>query len=240
MTLKSLLTRARRAVALTPLLAVVACSPPGVKPAETSKAAAPGPLLTGVVRTASGEPLSGGTVSARLSGGPVTVSVFTDSAGEYFFPPLPAGGRYLVRAQAVGFEKAQSEQTLKAGIGRADLVLRPTKDYLLQLSGWQQIRGLPERTREERRGKAMLIRACSGCHQTSRALAGRFDEEGWGRVIDAMGQLTPSGKPPSFVVDQRQELAAYLAKVRGPGPSILTLPQPVGPSDEALHSTIYE
>ena len=242
MTSKSLLVPGRRAIALVSVLAfLAACSPTGAKRAETTEgAAAPGPLLTGTVRSETGEPLPGVTVSAKLSGGPVTVSVFTDAAGEYFFPQLPAGGRYVVRAQAAAFEKAQSEQTLNTGIGRADFVLKPTNDYLLQLSGWQQIRGLPERTREERRGKAMLIRACTGCHQTSRALAGRFDESGWGHIVDAMGKMTPSGRPPSFVVEQRQEIAAYLTKVRGPGRSIMTLPKPVRPSGEALYSTVYE
>jgi hypothetical protein len=49
-----------------------------------------GPLLSGVVRTASGEPLEGVTISVRRDRTPVTISVFTDAQGGYYLPPLTA------------------------------------------------------------------------------------------------------------------------------------------------------
>src|ERR1700733_7686526 len=74
-----------------------------------ARAAAADALLTGTVTGAAGEPLGGATVSAKAVGQSITTSVFTDAAGRYYFPTLPAG-KYRVWAQALGF-----------GIGRAEL-----------------------------------------------------------------------------------------------------------------------
>ena len=231
---------ARAAAAVAVLLALLAaCAPPGSGQDRTSQARR-APLLTGRVRAEDGAPLAGVTVSARLSGGPMTISVFTDAGGAYFFPPFPMRGTYVVSAQAVGYQRAQSEQALAPGVRSANFTLHPTSDYRLQLSGWQQIMGLPEETREDRRGKAIFIRACTGCHQASKVLARRFDEAGWGRVIDAMGKLTPAGTAPEVFVTHREEIAAYLARVSGPGPSILKLRPPPSPSGEVLNATIFE
>src|SRR5438094_9636926 len=60
-------------------------------------------LLSGAITARSGQKLEGVTVSAKLEGSTITTSVYTDTAGNYFFPPLPPG-RYRVWAQALGFE----------------------------------------------------------------------------------------------------------------------------------------
>src|SRR5262245_12136164 len=60
-------------------------------------------VLTGTVTSASGEPMSGVTVSARRSSEPVTTSVFTDREGKYYFPAMQ-DGTYSMWAQAVGSE----------------------------------------------------------------------------------------------------------------------------------------
>src|SRR5215469_14113864 len=46
-------------------------------------------LLSGAVKSASGEAMGGVTVSAKS--GTITTTVFSDEAGNYYFPPLPAG-----------------------------------------------------------------------------------------------------------------------------------------------------
>ena len=57
--------------------------------------------------------IGGVTVSAKPAGGTVTTTVFTDAAGDYHFPPLPAG-KYRVWAQALSFETARGEVDLGA------------------------------------------------------------------------------------------------------------------------------
>ena len=76
-------------------------SPSVADPVSFGETAGP---LWGTVTSTSGERLEGVTVSARAPGRNVTTSVFTDSDGEYHFPPLETGRPYKVWAQAQAFE----------------------------------------------------------------------------------------------------------------------------------------
>ena len=60
--------------------------------------------LSGSISTAAGQKLDGVTVSAKMVGGTITTSVYTDADGNYYFPPM-AAGKYKVWAQALGFER---------------------------------------------------------------------------------------------------------------------------------------
>src|SRR5262249_18153764 len=125
-----------------------------------------GIILTGTVTSASGEKLSGATVSARRSGQPTTTSVFTDQQGKYYFPPM-ADGRYAVRAQVVGWEKAEQVVEIKGAVQKQDLVLKPAKDFFSELSGDQMVAALPEDTPAHRRMKAVFISLCTECHSAN-------------------------------------------------------------------------
>lgn len=57
----------------------------------SSAAAHADALLSGVVVSADGKPMSGVTVSAKADGASVTTTVFSDDSGAYYFPPLPNG-----------------------------------------------------------------------------------------------------------------------------------------------------
>ena len=57
-------------------------------------------LLSGTIKSSTGETMGGVTVSAKPEGGTVTTTVYTDEAGNYYFPVLPAG-KYRVWAQAI-------------------------------------------------------------------------------------------------------------------------------------------
>jgi hypothetical protein len=48
-------------------------------------------LLSGTIASASGEKMGGVTISAKAEGSVTTTTVYTDEAGEYYFPPLPSG-----------------------------------------------------------------------------------------------------------------------------------------------------
>src|SRR5258707_8613381 len=78
-----------------------------VVPVPSAINAAPGnALLTGTVKSASGEKMAGVTVSARTDGSNITTSIFTDEDGNYFFPAMDAG-KYDVWAQAASYETAR-------------------------------------------------------------------------------------------------------------------------------------
>src|SRR5688500_8834322 len=64
-------------------------------------------ILSGAVKSVAGEKLGGVMVSAKGEGQTITTSIFTDEAGNYYFPPLP-DGKYQVWAQALTFETAKS------------------------------------------------------------------------------------------------------------------------------------
>jgi hypothetical protein len=63
-------------------------------------------ILSGTVKSSSGETMGGVTVSAKAEGATITTTVFSDEAGGYYFPPLPAG-KYRVWAQALSFDAAK-------------------------------------------------------------------------------------------------------------------------------------
>src|ERR1700674_1270492 len=69
-------------------------------------------ILTGTVGSPAGDDMGGVTVLAKAVGSSIATTVFTDEAGNYYFPPLPLG-QYRIWAQAIGFEPAAGEGGLK-------------------------------------------------------------------------------------------------------------------------------
>ncbi len=185
--------------------------------------------LWGTITSTSGEALEGVTVSARSLGRNVTTSVFTDSDGEYYFPPLEAGRPYKVWAQAQAFEAGRADVALSQTGARRDFTLAPEGDFHNQLTGSQWYAALPDGTREDRRMKEVFRAACMGCHPQNFTLISRFDEAGWRNIISVMSRMHPyrygtpeaaaNREPNPIMVQFGDELAAWLSKVRGPGPS---------------------
>src|SRR6187549_1637473 len=107
-------------------------------------------LLSGAIASKAGQNLEGVTVSAKREGSTITTSVYTDTSGNYYFPPL-AAGKYNVWAQALGFETAKSSVSLDAK-RRHNLVLAPMTDAeqrFRQLPGELMVAALPETTPED-------------------------------------------------------------------------------------------
>ena len=202
-----------------------------------------GPILSGSVKSASGERMAGVTVSARVPGQSLTTSVFTDDQGRYFFPPMESG-RYRVWAQAAGWVKGQRDVDLKGTSSRQDFTLNGTKDFWAQLSGDQMVAVLPEDTAGHRRMKAIFIGVCTECHAANVALHNRFDEKGWDAIVEAMsrtGFMNSFGTRKDPVMTHfRKELTAYLAEMRGPGPSPLSMKAPARPTGDAALPVVYE
>ena len=202
-------------------------------------------ILSGTITSAAGEKLGGITVSAKPAGGTVTTSVFTDASGEYYFPPLPAG-KYRVWAKAVRFQTAKTEIDLPAS-AKCDFVLNPMRDFVRQLQGNAMLAALPEETEQDKRMKRLVRNNCTGCHTASYALQHRFDEAGWNAIIELMknanvyGTFMGNERKPSGILDFHQkELAAYLARARGPGESAMKFTLDPRPSGEAARVVFKE
>ena len=192
-----------------------------------------GVMLMGTIRSSSGELMEGVTVSARLPGKTFTISVFTDAAGEYYFPRMEPG-KYKVWAQAQGYE-AVADVDVTGAVKRHDFSLAPITDpekRLLQMRGDEWVASLPEESYQDLKMKEVFVLSCGGCHNQNMALKDRFDVKGWKNIITVMSRISTSGyrstedaNPNPFMDYFKDDLAAYLAKVRGPGSPPLT-PQP--------------
>src|SRR5438876_9653068 len=206
--------------------------------------------LSGAVTSRSGQALEGVTVSAKLEGSTLATSVYTDTAGDYFFPPLPAG-KYRVWAQALGFERSNGPVDLTAA-RRADFTLQELTDperRFRQLPGEMMVAALPEASADDARMKKIFMNNCTGCHSTSYALQFRFDEAGWSKIIDLMKVVPvtgvypgPNGKANQVMARHQKPLAAYLARARGPGESSMKLASRARPTGEAARAvwTLYD
>jgi streptogramin lyase len=202
-------------------------------------------VLSGSISSAAGEKLGGVTVSAKPVGGTITTTVFTDAAGDYFFPPLPEG-KYRVWAQAVSFATGKAEVDLAAP-RQQGFTLDPLKDFVKQVPGNVMLAALPEETEQDKRMKRIVRTSCTGCHTPSFILQHRFDEAGWSAIIELMknanvyGTYVGNERKPAGILDYHQkELAAYLAKARGPGESAMQIKLEPRPSGEAARVMFKE
>jgi virginiamycin B lyase len=207
-------------------------------------------VLNGAIASSAGEKLGGVTVSARQDGSTITTSVYTDDAGNYYFPPLPAG-KYQVWAQALSFETAKAAVDL-AATAHKDLVLDPITDpeqRVRQLPAELLVAALPEGTADDAGIKKVFTNQCTGCHTPGYPLQFRFDEAGWNKIINLMkvipgtGVYPGPGTKPNGIIDFNQkQLAAYLARARGPGESSMKFkprPRPTGEAARVVWTT-YE
>jgi streptogramin lyase len=157
---------------------------------------------------------------------------------------MPAG-KYHVWAQALTFNTAKSDVDLGAA-KRQDFQLTPMADFVRQLPGHEMLAGLPDKTPEDARMKVLVRKNCTGCHSASFPLQHKFDEAGWTAVLDLMKQVNVLGtygaerKPNPNIEFHKKQLAAYLARARGPGPTSMTFNLRPRPSGEAARAVFKE
>ena len=231
-----------RAPQLNALIATMACTLIGFVPTDSAFAA--DSVLSGTVISGAGEKMGGVTVSAKAEGATITTSVYTDASGTYVFPAMPAG-KYRVWAQALSFDGGKAQ--IDTGATKTqDFKLAPIADYVKQLPGDVLLAALPDDTDADKRMKRLVHNNCTGCHSASYTLQHKFDEAGWNAIIDLMKRVNVSGvllpdRPPNGILDHHQkELAAYLARARGPGESSMKIKLPPRPSGEAARVVVKE
>jgi len=205
-------------------------------------------LLGGTITSAAGEKMGGVTVSAKAEGSTITTSVYTDEAGGYYFPALPEG-KYRVWAQALTFQTAKDDVDL-AKTNLQNFVMQPMtnpEDWIRQLPGDEFLAALPGDTPDDLRMKTLVRKNCTGCHSASFPLQHRFDAEGWNKVLDLMKMVNvlgvyprPDGKPTGNIEFHQKELAAYLARARGPDESSMKFKLRPRPSGEAARVVYKE
>ena len=159
--------------------------------------------------------------------------------------------RSRVWAQALGFETARGAVDLNAA-RRQNLTLQEMTDSekrFRQLPGELMMAALPEATAEDAHMKKVFMNNCTACHSSSYALQFRFDEAGWSKIISLMKVVPnngvypgPTAKPNQIMDRTQKQLAAYLARARGPGESSMKVASRPRPSGEAARAvwTLYD
>jgi streptogramin lyase len=206
------------------------------------------PLLRGMIKSSSGEAMGGVTVSAKPEGGTITTTVFTDEAGNYYFPPLP-GSKYRVWAQALSFQTAKSDVDLTANRTH-DFTLAPMDDperTFRQLPGSAVIAALPDATPQDELMKRTVSTVCSACHTASFPLQHRFDAAGWNAILGMMKDVTvygiygQQGRPTNDIIEHHQkDLVDYLVRARGPGQTSMQVKLDPRPGGEAARVAFRE
>jgi streptogramin lyase len=199
-------------------------------------------LLTGAVKSATGEIMGGVTVSAKAEGSTISTSAFTDDQGNYYFPQLP-DGKYHVWAQALGYDYTDGNVDL-AGTKHQNFTLKALTDFetkIRQAPGDVLLNALPDKTPDDARMKQLVRSECTGCHTPSFPLQNKFDQAGWTAVLKLMEVINVNGVPGSSVANavvqhSEAQLAEYLARARGPGDSSLNIVYPARPSGEAARA----
>ncbi|MDX1499674.1 MAG: carboxypeptidase regulatory-like domain-containing protein [Woeseiaceae bacterium] len=199
----------------------------------------------GRVLDADGKAIEGILVQLIADASAIRTTVYSDAAGRYEFPKLPAG-RYTLRiARPLEYRPYQRDSVRIGARGGAqrefdDIVLTrvsetellpPDEEILAQLTGAEWIINLPS-TGEE---KAVFKGSCGfGCHSYQQIFRNRYDERSWRLIVRRM--IRYRGSPLIHSADtgrgddganrpgrsgfsvQREEdvIAPWLARVRGP------------------------
>jgi virginiamycin B lyase len=185
-----------------------------------SKVTAAESLLAGRVTSSTGEALGG--IPVRANRGTITVSVYTNSRGEYSYPEWSQvkAGPYSISVVLPDFEHVTQSVELSAGnTARLDLQLIARTPSVEDVTASEIVAALPG-TNEQKH----LVIQCDNCHSLQHAFRVPRDKEGWKQIITRMaGEVRVNRDTPnSRAYDQKQylePLSEYLAMIRGPGSS---------------------
>ena len=225
---------------------------------ETSRNLLGGPH--GIVRTSKGYPIEGIMVQLISRKTSIRTTVYTNPLGQYEFPKLETGMYTLRIPRPLEFRPYQNDSVHVEGANELEKIvlermtdsqfLPPTPEIITQLTDAEWLYNLPGTGQE----KKVFSNACgSGCHSWMNPFRARFDEAGWRLILHRMRDYTgrimveprrgrgDAGEPQDNS-EEKEILAKWLTKVRGPGatdPPFQPFPRPQGPATRAI-ITEYE
>lgn len=195
--------------------------------ARDTEASIPRPTaLTGIVSSKEEGHMEGVLVSAKRDGSNVTVTVVSDSHGNFAFPrDKMEPGQYSLQIRAVGYElddvgliRVDSRKTLQK-----NLYLRSTKNVAPQLTNAEWMTSLPGAEQQ----KAALLN-CMSCHTLQRIVSSKHNATEFLEVLQRMGgyvnQSTPAhpqrrvseavpAAPREQAQGPQQQFAEYLSTI---------------------------
>ena len=214
---------------------------------QTKAQAADGAGLTGRV-TSNGKPVVAIPIRAHRDGSNTTVSVYTNSHGDYSYPAWSdlAPGTYTMTIELPDFDLAKHEGvTVASGKKtKVDFTLNPRKPTVDDASAGEIAMAMPGSESQKH-----MFSECSQCHSLKFALKNAHTREQWVDTITFMaGKTLAAGDFPKSkdFRQQRyvQEMADYMTMVRGPGSStevpFKMRPRPTSEASMRLVVTEYD
>ena len=215
--------------------------------------AAESSALTGKVTSQEEGAMEGVIVSAKREGSTITVSVVSDSQGQYGFPEYRMEtGIYEISIRAIGYELTNPGPVeLTAEPAYLDLQLTQTHRLSEQLSNTEWLISMPA-TEEQ---KHFLNGNCTMCHTLQRPLRSRYEPDDMAKVVQRMSTHTLNStiahphfksfsaqvlsQPPS----QRQtDMGRYISSINLSTADtwqfpLQTLPRPTGKATQVIVTT---
>jgi virginiamycin B lyase len=141
-------------------------------------------VLEGQVSSVGEGALEGVVVTARKEGASFTVSVVSNKAGLYRFPPgRLEPGHYALNIRAIGYviDRPGSADVVPGKPATANLRLSKTKNVAEQMSDTEWLMSLPDN-----RGQTAFLRACIDCHSIQRVVRSTYNKEQFPPLISRM------------------------------------------------------
>jgi len=215
--------------------------------------AAEASALTGKVSSQEEGEMEGVIVNAKREGSTITVSVVSDSKGQYRFPEdRLEPGTYTISIRAIGYDLASSGLVeLTAEPAHLDLQLAKTRRLSAQLSNGELFMSMPGSEAE----KHFLDGSCTVCHTLQRPLTSRHGPEEMTKVLQRMKAHTINATPehPHFKssvaeilsqppTQQQIDIGKYISSINLSTADtwqfpLQTLPRPTGKATQVIITT---
>jgi len=182
--------------------------------------------IEGIVKNASGQPVSGAYVRLKNTDGRLTFLVASQAGGKFTAGDLPPG-QYVIQSIGGGFTSAATQpinvdanKTAKA----PDLSLTNKQGPVLK-GAWPG--RLPEEelakaslTLPAGAGKQLVEEKCTGCHNDNRIVIKRSDATDWAFTIKRMRTNMFAANLPDLTDEQANTITKYLSGNYKPLPGI--------------------
>jgi virginiamycin B lyase len=222
-------------------------APPGSQAASTASPVTR--AFVGSVKGGDGNKLNGIFLSATREKSIQTVTVYSDDAGQFHFPDMEAG-TYTIIAHAPGFRSSQRTTKIASNGKAAPLNFTlQTEDRIAervqQATSGEWLASVPGTEKQ----KTAISNMCGNCHHdVFQIRERRFTQQDWRTIVEAMSHLDviaiaplnaagPAGIYFSGIWATKDEVAEYLAEIRGPDsplPKIKFYPRPTGKATQAV------
>src|SRR6202142_756085 len=171
-----------------------------------------GATITGTVKGTEGAPFQGAFVEAQNTKTRITVTVLSDSHGQYRIEKLPPG-EYRLQVRTVGLRTDP-----RTGVNLAS-DKKATYDFALQkgMVRWSDISlSQAKQLWPPAKGKDLIFRNCSTCHGfQSRMAEVTRDADGWRDRVEFM-RTTMHFSLASMTDQDASDVASYLTSLFGP------------------------